>query len=75
MPSQKFTLNKSNDIMWQYSVFFWLRHISHLVNNHFVTVIDINEIVVADPEEAYSNTKDGNSCENSNVIDLLTKKH
>ena len=30
---------------------------------------------MANPEEAYSNTKDGNSCENINVIDLLTKKH
>ena len=30
------------------------------------------QIAVADTNEAYSNTKDGTSCENGNAIDLLT---
>ena len=32
----------------------------------------VNEIAVADIDEAYLNTKNGTSCKNSNVIDLLT---
>ena len=34
--------------------------------------LHVNEIAVADIDEAYSNTKNGTSCKNSNVIDLLT---
>ena len=30
----------------------------------------INEIAVAETDKAYSNTKDGASCKNSNIIDL-----
>ena len=32
----------------------------------------VNKIAVADTDKSYSNTKNGASCENSNVIDLFT---
>ena len=59
--------------MWQYSVFFWLRHVSHLDK----TIIHhrephVTEIAVADIDEAYLNIKNGTSCKNGNVTELLT---
>ena len=54
-------------------MFFLLRHISRLVNNHFITDSHyVNEAAVADTDEAYSNNQDETSTENKNVIDLLT---
>ena len=59
--------------MWQHNVFFDLdvsltetRQWLHLRQLH------VNETAVADIDEPYSNTKNGTSYKNSNVIDLLT---
>ena len=43
-----------------------------IVNFKHVIDIGVNEIAVADTDEAYSNTQGGTSCKNSNIIDLLT---
>ena len=33
-------------------------------------MLNVNEIAVAETDKAYSNTKDGTSCKDSDVIDL-----
>ena len=46
------------------------RHITPLVNNHFIRHPYINERALADVVKAYSNTQDGTSSKNSNVNKL-----
>ena len=59
--------------MWQHNMFFDLdiSHTNSLQSLHHRQPY-VNEIAVADTDEAYWNTQDGTSCKNSNDIDLLT---
>ena len=72
MQSQKFTINKSNELMWQHNVFFWLRHLSPSQQSLYHRQPYVNGVAVTETAEAYSNIQDGTSSKNSNVIDLLT---
>ena len=59
--------------MWQHNVFFFYLDISHLEETvTYHRQLHVNEIEVADIDEAYWHTKNGTCCRNSNVIDLLT---
>ena len=69
MQSQKFTLNKSNDIIWQHNVFFDQTYLSPSQQSLHHRQPYVNEIAVADTPEAYSNTEP--LVKNSNVIDEL----
>ena len=59
--------------MWQHNVFFDL-DVSLTETRQWLQLrqLHVNETAVADIDEPYSNTKNGTSYKNSNVIDLLT---